>query len=134
MITLNYQKRHRQKNKTFTYVERNGEDNRKFSCVKIFWIRPKALQWMVGQLIYWNLKKNSDINSAWIYLFYTYFKANIRFFILLFHFPNSHNFQLFLLDICREMVVANKGNSHVCRFSPDLIFFHFVGTRPGILS
>ena len=55
---------------------------------------------MVGQLIYWNLKKNSDINSAWIYLFYTYFKANIRFFILSFHFPNSHNFQLFLLDIC----------------------------------
>ena len=36
--------------------------------------------------------------------------------------------------ICREMVVANKGNSHVCRFSPDLIFFFFFGTRRGILS
>ena len=39
---------------------------------------------------------------------------------------------------CREMVLADKGNSHVWRFSPDLIFLtiyssHFVGTRRGIL-
>ena len=35
---------------------------------------------------------------------------------------------------CREMVVADKGNSHVWRFPPDFIISHFFGTRRGILS
>ena len=42
-------------------------------------------------------------------------------------FPEGH--ETIQITYCREMVVANKGNSHFCRFSPDLIFFHFVGTR-----